>query len=751
MQNRIEMKSGAFKAVFLRREGVWTPDWFYENGRPLLRFKDHEWLALGRVVRVTGATRARRVGRGCVFAGRADVLGCRVDWSVRVTPDEAGFFRIRSEIRPRANIELVEALTTFETPCDYDGTERSETVIGANPATVWEGRRRLTEHYFRNPAWCYRRQEAAYHTYDCHLPVLAHQVCRADGTRRLCVAVLGNFNVCDYHDLFAQPTRTVFKDSPDYGDMKRGDTRGYKYIVGAVNWSSAYVKDPNILVPPAGVRQELLVTASAELPGGTMDAWLLRCWGVSNRLHGNAGRALPVARVYKRAGASWKKAGAWLQQALIHPGATDMVHPEQGPVDYVIGTRPLADWCYGKGWRQYLSRHLLSILYYRTQVLGQPAEREALAVLERRMLERGWVRDPGAPDFPTERAKEYETLAALTPESVIAGRVRPRSAGDMGVAIAAIMDNPDFTPGVQAQHLLALSATMTRETFDALWREPLRAIGRALATHYWEFSYMPRSKMHINGGQTAVSTLFRTAELLGRAHRISGDPAIARDYARCINLAVGWGYHTYNGDAAEDFDFRGLAHASVAGRDQMADVPPMENSHFATALAWLDRMPAEVLRPEWFDCLWLGMQTGLCQYPAARTTKRLYTPGYGRTILPLDTVATECHLRAQAPYMGYENPYDQTLVATYQSLQGLTADLFFGGALADAGPNALCLVPRAARLDRAEVTERRLLLYNPRPVAQTVRPRAYFPGGRVDGKTLRLAPRAWRWVTLRAP
>jgi hypothetical protein len=751
-QIRIELFSGRNRAVFLHDGAGWQPDWIYEGRRRLLRFKDHEWLSLGRVVCVTRARRAAKVGNGWVFSGTERVLDCSVAWSVTVAPAEEGFFRVRSEIQPCESIELVEALTTFETPYDYDGSETSETVIGANPATVWDGRQVKTAHFWRNPAWCYRRQEAAYYTYECHLPVLVHRVRKADGSGQICTSILGNFNVCDWRDLFVQPTRTVFKDSADYGDMKRGTTRGYKFIVGALNWSSSYPKDPNILVTPKGTRQEVLVSTSTRTPGGSMDAWLVHCWGVSNRLHGNDGTRLPVSRVYARQGASWKKAGAWLQKSLVHPGSTAMVHPEKGPQDYVIGTRPLANWCYGKIWGHYLRKNILATLYYRAHVFGQPEERKALMELESSLLKRHFIRDPADPaKVADDQMAPYTELAALAPESVIGARARPQAVGNLRAAIRRVMSNPDLPPGVQARRLNDLTAAMVKPHFDRVWRTPLRAIADALEHNYWEFGYMPRSKMHINGGQTAVSSLFIGAELFAKAYVVSGDDEFARGYARFVNLAIGWGYHTFNGDTAEDFDFRGLAHASVAGRDQLADVPPMENSSFADTLGWLDVIPSEYYRTEWFDCLWMGMQTGLCQYPAVRTTKRLWTPGYGRTIEPLRKIATERHLQKHLPYMAYENPYDQTLVATYQSLQGLVADLFFGGALADAGPNVLCLVPRAARLDRAEIHERKILLYNPRDVAQTARPRAFFPAGTATGRKVRLKPHALQWVTLRPP
>ncbi len=70
----IEVANGARRAVFRRTGAGWTPEWFYEGQRPMLRFKDHEWLSIGHV-RPTAASRAELLPDGAAFSGVASNAG----------------------------------------------------------------------------------------------------------------------------------------------------------------------------------------------------------------------------------------------------------------------------------------------------------------------------------------------------------------------------------------------------------------------------------------------------------------------------------------------------------------------------------------------------------------------------------------------------------------------------------------------------------------------------------------------------
>ena len=178
-----------------------------------------------------------------------------------------------------------------------------------------------------------------------------------------------NFNRCSNRDLSITTTRTVHPKRRDYWDLKRADRRGYKFVAGAVNWCTSEVKDPHVLVEKEGFVQDLLLHATvSNVPEASK--WALSLWERSLRFHGFDGHELPVAKVYARNGASWKAAGEWLQKAFVYPGSTLASDVERGAVDYYRGTRPLAHYCYGDGWRFYLDNVIAVFLRYRNAVMG---------------------------------------------------------------------------------------------------------------------------------------------------------------------------------------------------------------------------------------------------------------------------------------------------------------------------------------------------------------------------------------------
>lgn len=279
----------------------------------------------------------------------------------------------------------------------------------------------------------------------------------------------------------------------------------------------------------------------------------------------------------------------------------------------------------------------------------------------------------------------------------------------------------------------------------------LESVESSLEGDLWEFTYMPRSKYHVSGGQMAPNCLFKAAQLFSRGYRLTGDRRWAEAWARCIGWAIAWAFHTYGGrDEPEDVDLRGQAHATMSGRDQQADIPPMENTELLRAFRDILEIPPELIRPAWLDNLYLNSQTGLIQYPAARSTCRLLSSDYQRVVhLPAQSVGTMSHYRCELPFYSFENPYDQTLIATYQSIQTFYGDICFGGALAWVDePHWLVLVPRAIGLGSREMEVRRVLLYNPLSVKRTSVVKAAFADGRSAERRAVVEPRGWVELTL---
>ena len=270
--SRIEVVHGAKRAVFLRTEAGWTPDWFYQGDRPMVRFKDHEWLSVGHVHPSRAAQAKRLRGGGARFTGTCEYGGVAVAWSVKVEPDKDGpGFVVESTLAPAASIELLEAYSTFETPYDYDGTEHVTTVIGQNPVAQWNGSQRLTPPTWQHPAWVYSREQAVRITGPCNAPFLCQAIADPRGHRR-CTTIIGDWNVCRVRDVYVTPTRTVASEPKDWGESRRAELRGYKFVVGALNWSSAFAKDPNVLYKGrARHRQRVIVDFDSEVPGGSLD------------------------------------------------------------------------------------------------------------------------------------------------------------------------------------------------------------------------------------------------------------------------------------------------------------------------------------------------------------------------------------------------------------------------------------------------------------------------------------------------
>jgi len=736
-EHPLEIRSGPAVARFVREQRGVRPDWFVVDGEPLLRFNDHQWMSIGAVVKPTHAEAADEVEGGLRFSGEVSARGTTIAWSVSVIAAGDGWFEVDARIVPDETVGLVEALASFQTPDRYDGTEHGDTYIGGNPVTRWHGRERLSPASWTHPAWCYSRAEAARQTYDSHLPVLLHRVADADGGRMICTTVCADFDASDVHDLYVAPDATTDPDSTDYGDLKRADRRGYRVIVGGHNWLSTYEKDPELLVTPDGVRQRLLIRVSAGVPGGSVDRWMIDAWDKSFALH-NDGTPLPVTAVHERLGVSWSAAGGWLQRAMIHPGSTEMVHPEKGCQDYVIGTRPKGDWVYGPGWRHYFRPNVLAGLRYRALALDQPEEAAALDELEARMVERRWVKlDPPRP----HEIAVGRQVATLAPDSPIAAAMRDHGV-DLDAVLAKEMADPERTLGTLVKQMRPL-LPLIDGPLPRVWAEALARLNDGLDRTPWDYGYVPRRLAAITGGQSVPNSFLDTALMNGHAFAATGDRAYAEMARRFINTAIGWAFHTYNGSPVEDLDYRGLSHACLGGRDQMADIPPSENSHLLEALSYLDLIPAELHEPAWFDCLWLSARAALSQYPVSRTHKRLSRPDGSVVHLPIDAVASERDLRDRLPYMGYENPVDQTLVATYQSLHGINADLAYGGRLARVDhPGLLCFVPQAGRLDPAGLGSPAVAVHN--PSAEAVSVSVDHPGGRADAVTL--SPRETRWV-----
>ncbi|MBE3071211.1 MAG: hypothetical protein IMZ66_13330, partial [Planctomycetes bacterium] len=364
--DRIEVVHGDKRAVFVRTAQGWAPDWFYQGERPMLRFKDHEWLSIGHI-HPAHASEGKR-GRGsAVFGGMAEYGGVRVAWTVRVAADpQGGGFVVECTLMPALAIELLEAFASFETPYEYDGTEHATTVIGQNPVACWHGDRQITPPIWKHPAWVYSRPQAVRPTGPCNTPFVC-QALEGGGVASRYTTVVGDWNASAIRDVYVTPTRTTDPASDDWGEMARAPRRGYKFIVGGLNWSSAFAKDPNVLFKGGRKhRQRVVVDFAGAPPGGSLDAMLMAAWERAAAIdRPDDGRIEAFDRAAAR-GVTWAAACGWLRGVFCGDGVEGLFRRGQGIVTYAPGTRPKAGGDASWFWWPQWAGHL----HYRALVLG---------------------------------------------------------------------------------------------------------------------------------------------------------------------------------------------------------------------------------------------------------------------------------------------------------------------------------------------------------------------------------------------
>jgi hypothetical protein len=749
----IEIVHGDKRGVFRRTAAGWAPDWFYEGGRPMLRFKDHEWLSLGHVHPTHADSAERLAGGGAIFRGTTLYGRTAVAWSVTVRPDPLGAgFDIECSFTPAETIELLEAYSSFETPYEYSGAETATTVIGMNPVSKWRGNERLSPPIWENPAWVYSRPQSVRITARCGTPYLFQAITDAGpggpqaggGVGDRFVTVIGDWNVCKVQDVYVNPTRDAAAAMPSvFGNAEA--KRGYKYLVGALNWSSAYAKDPNVLFA-AGVahRQRVLVDFAGRLPGVTLDEALLAAWQRTAELDlPRDGRVAAYERATAR-GATWQAAAKWLRDVLAGDRYVEGLYkPGVGIRTYAPGARPKAGPDYSWGWWTQWA----GPLHYRAAITGD-AELEAacgrndelfaahsagidyfhggdIATKVTSIPSVWWVRGGG------RGGALYEAMRPMLQAA------RQQSAAEKGGARA-------FDSGAQAS--LAEALLLGADAYDAPAMEDqalvlLAEMNAKLDGSFWEFN-VGRTGSLMHGGQIRSLGHGHAVHANILAARRTGDAkylAAARRFARYL-LAIS--YTTHNGSSDPDFDWRGWCNGSNAGRDQIAEYPPWETQNGLLCLTTLLGETDVEAGP--YDALWYIARTGLAQFPAARSLKRVLDESMQVHYVPRAEIASERDFYDPLPYLAYENPHDQTLTASYQGSDCILGEMVYGGGLATASDARLgVLVPRAATMDLGELTERIVHVWNPTRDAIDATITATWPaaGGQAAQKQVKVPPR----------
>ena len=741
--DRIQLKSGDRTVVFVKTDEGWGPDWFYEGTRKMLRFKDHEWLSIGHL-RPRWATEAKAGRTSAVFSGQTIYGKTAVKWAVKVSVDRlSGGFAVETSFTPEKTVELLEAFTSFETPYEYDGTEQVTTVIGQNPLTQWKGKQRVSPEQWTHPFWSYNRPECVHMTGMCNVPLVCQEVMNADGTNARYLTLVGDWGVCKAHDAFVTPTRTVAASETDWGENKKANLRGYKYIVGGVNWSGSMAQDPNVMVKAgARQRQRVFVTYAGVVPGGSFDHQLIDAWERAAACDLPAdGRVAAYDFAVKR-GATWQAASAWLKDVFCSDLRTEgLFDPKAGIATYAEGTRPKAGG-YGWGWWPQWSGHF----HYQALVKGDARLADRCEALDRTFAAGTQGRNYGMMDAPIVSITSLPSLwwiAGAGRAGTLAQALKPavettwkRSVDENGGQRKA-----DYGSQATRAEALLLAATAYDESkYADQALVLLEELNARLDGNFWEFGCTDWSDT-MHGGQVRPMGYGHaiTSNLL--AWKRTGNDTFHVAARRFARLLVSVHYMTHDGSLTPDMDFRGWANGTTGGRDQHAEMPPWETSNALLSLCAL--MAGDDLEAGCHDAVWYFARTGLCQFPAAREFKRLWEPTLQRTVyVPKSQVASEAEYYDILPYLAYENPHDQTLLASYQGTDCLNGELVYGGGLATvADDRVTAIVPRAAMMDARELESRQVLLWNPTAKAIDTRVTALWTGGKTTEQAVSVPSR----------
>jgi len=226
-----------------------------------------------------------------------------------------------------------------------------------------------------------------------------------------------------------------------------------------------------------------------------------------------------------------------------------------------------------------------------------------------------------------------------------------------------------------------------------------------------------------------------------RAFHQTRDTRFLAAARRCARLLVATSVMTHDGSPAPDFDWRGWCHGTLGGRDQHAQCPPWETSNALMCMTEL--MTEQDLEPGCYDTLWYYERTGLAQFPQARTHKRIWDPTM-KTVrfVPREKLVSERDFYDVLPFLAYENPADQTLLASYQGSDCLEGELLFGGGLASADdPRLSVLVPHAALMDPSVAYHRTVKVWNPTNKTIDATVRVAWPDGTTASQPLKTPSR----------
>ena len=735
-ENSVSLTVDGLRALFVRKNDLWFPDWFYQGERRMLRFKDHEWLSVGHVRGGMAGLETR--DERLIFSGRVSYGTTAVEQRVVIEPARDGGpgFTIETTLRAEQNIELLEALASFETPYEYDGREDSLIVMGAQAVVHWKDGRLLTPPVYRNPAWIYNHPEQARTATQPWSPHVAHRLRRLDGSNARWIRFIGHKEECSFPEMFVTTTRAVGTDGTNITHSSGKGVRGWKYIPCALNWSSSLVKDPNILCRAGEELRQVVSVDFTGDPGAGCDEWVYGGWERLLAMGLPADGKVAAYAVARKQGASWRKASEW-SIGVLRTDPIDILY------NYLPGTRPKAARREG-----YVPAQWLAPAAFQAVVLQDDSLRERVAgLLDTAHAEYWRTRGEqvfGSGEIQCQLLPSLQALSLLGDECAALRRELERVLRVFRKSSSSIGRSNNGTKAVAASAALYAWRVYGEKAWRKLFLKWIDEVDANIEKEKWWWTSAQAERDAAS--QIRPLGMGYVVEANLRAYRETGDAAYLKAalfYGRMV-LAVCAA--PLDQGLSEDLDLRGWMNGTNTGRDQICQIPPWETFSAARAigaLAGCAEVPGSM-----YDTVWYLQRTGLAAFPAARTLKRIHGAEYltDKRYVPIGDIASEADFYLKYPYMAYENPHDQTLLAAYQS-EPIWNALVLGGILAEASDDrVLALVPGAAVFDFTRLEDMSIRLWNPTP--SEIRTDVEIAGGRRSIKDVSVPPRSAVSLTL---
>ncbi|MCM8785572.1 MAG: hypothetical protein NC827_05350 [Candidatus Omnitrophica bacterium] len=700
--DKIELKNGEQSVTFVKNKNwTYSPEWFWEGDTPMLRFKDHEFLNIG-FLRIKEGNLIRKEKNKILFGGNVKFEKANVEWSVEIKKieNESGFY-IKTKFKPiDFSIEILEGMSFFETPYEYDDQSEILTIISQQPVYYYKNGNEISGAGFKHPFWYYARFGSAHLTGPCFTPLVVNKISNNNGTNPRYTLIIGNWEETTIKDIFVHPTRKNEKK-----------LKGIKFLVGTINWNCSLYKDPNILIEKGKeITQSIIIDFKKDLKDDRLDQLLIEGWERCLKIHFPK-NDITSYKIAKEKGISWLNSSKYLIKEFWKK--TGIYNPEKGVRVYLKGTRPKWDDGVSLFCGQWISPlSYVGYVWEKEEIIKKSEELEKKFCKGRAPIKdatQTWTIGPTPMYLGAIRKGMFLKCLPETME-IVEKYVKKRTEfilnppkkikkGDGGVLVwDAFLSFISFY-------------IFKDEYFKKAGKEIIDKSNKILDEKFWNFNcaaegdFVGAGQARPFGHAVGISSNILAFEIFKREKYLLYSEKFA-------NYLLSLHFITYNGSPVKDIDTRGWANGSTGGRDQYAQMPPWETEYSLQQLSYL--ILKDKRKEGFYDLLYLHSHTGFAQFPVARIFKRIYDLNMKIKYVKVEDLITEKQFYQRHPYISYENPWDQTMLAGYQSVEPLILSLFYGdGIVVSLNDKILTLIPQAPVYDRNIINEFIVELWNP--------------------------------------